>query len=79
MKPIQRMNASFKKNVEKFDLDNLIKNDLNARLAFAHYMPIYTQSKLENNYEVQQKCINSIKESIILLFLQPFRKDLLFK
>lgn len=49
MKPIQRMNASFKKNVEKFDLDNLIKNDLYARLAFAHYMPIFSRSKFEFN------------------------------
>ncbi|KAK8882875.1 hypothetical protein M9Y10_045519 [Tritrichomonas musculus] len=79
MIPNKRKVASIRINVEKDELINLIKYDLNARLAFAHYMPIYTQSKLENNYEVQQKCINSIKESIILLFPQPFRKDLLFK
>lgn len=79
MKPIQRMNASFKKNVEKFDLDNLIKNDLNARLAFAHYMPIFARSKFEFNYKVQQECRNSIKDSIILLFPQPIRKDPIFK
>lgn len=67
--------ATFKKEITKSDLSDLIRFDLNARLVFTHYMSLFSKSKYENNYNLQQFYRKTIKESIILYLPKSIRDD----